>query len=186
MSEPKEEFRVVLASGKYTVIYQSDSTCRFLRYNEAWPAADEGLRFSNVVSSLVYRVHELEEAWSKLPHGIGTYTEGPAQTVVKEPEIISTIDGTTRKAHYGSGPQPWDHIKAAGWGPEFAAGNTLKYVRRYANKNGADDLEKGRWYYNELIRMCAASEDSWKQAASVFLRLELLLTQDERKLLRGA
>ena len=39
-------------------------------------------------------------------------------------------DGTVRKAHYGSGRQPWDHIKAAGWGPEFAAGCVLRYLRR--------------------------------------------------------
>ena len=39
-------------------------------------------------------------------------------------------DGTTRKAHYGQGKQPWDYIVEAGWAPEFAAGCVLRYLRR--------------------------------------------------------
>lgn len=67
----------------------------------------------------------------------------------KEPEILDA-SGIARKAHYGTGRQPWDIIVDLGWGPVFAAGNALKYVRRYMLKNGADDIEKGRWYYARL------------------------------------
>src|SRR4051812_22769312 len=63
-----------------------------------------------------------------------------------EPEHVAK-DGSIRKQHYGPDRQPIDDIEDAGWGPAFCAGNALKYVRRAANKNGADDLKKGRWYY---------------------------------------
>jgi hypothetical protein len=61
------------------------------------------------------------------------------------------IDGTERKEHYGPGKQPWDTIKELGWGPEFAAGNVLKYLRR--DKDKEHSLESARWYYNQLTNL---------------------------------
>lgn len=48
-------------------------------------------------------------------------------------------DGTVRQDHYGAGRQPWDDIVDAGWGPAFAAGNVLKYLRR-PDKNPLDPV----------------------------------------------
>lgn len=128
------------------------------------------------------------------------YANTPEGALLAELERRMTGDAPTigqRAAHYGDGIQPWDHIKAVGWGPQFAAGNALKYVRRYKNKNGEDDLQKGRWYYHELVEMVAkvdAHTPATPQGAighlahapSVLGTLELLLTQDERALLRRA
>lgn len=50
------------------------------------------------------------------------------------------IDSSERKDHYGTGRQPWDDIVEAGWSPEFAAANVLKYLRR-PDKLPAEDLE---------------------------------------------
>lgn len=33
----------------------------------------------------------------------------------------------------------------------FAIGNVIKYVSRYKNKNGIEDLKKARFYLNDLI-----------------------------------
>ena len=33
----------------------------------------------------------------------------------------------------------------------YYQGNIIKYVLRYRNKNGVEDLEKARWYLNRLI-----------------------------------
>jgi len=33
----------------------------------------------------------------------------------------------------------------------FAEGNIIKYVTRYKDKNGVEDLKKARWYLNKLI-----------------------------------
>jgi Protein of unknwon function (DUF3310) len=102
-----------------------------------------------------------------------------------EPEFTAS-DGTTRKVHYGTGKQPWDTILERGWGPAFAAGNALKYVRRHAAKNGADDLEKGRWYYRELAKLAAAERADVPHEASALLVLTRLydeLTPAELRLL---
>ena len=33
----------------------------------------------------------------------------------------------------------------------YLEGNVIKYVSRYQNKNGIEDLKKARWYINFLI-----------------------------------
>lgn len=97
-----------------------------------------------------------------------------------EPSVGDAAEIGQRAAHYGDGIQPWDHIKAAGWGPQFAG--------RYKVKNGEDDLKKGRWYYNELLNLAAEANEvpgtSINYAGRTMGELELMLTQEERSLLR--
>lgn len=45
--------------------------------------------------------------------------------------------------------QPWDYIHANGIG--YLAGNVIKYVSRYQQKNGLQDLEKAAHYLQKLI-----------------------------------
>lgn len=33
----------------------------------------------------------------------------------------------------------------------YVLGNVLKYLSRYKNKNGLEDLKKAEWYLNKLI-----------------------------------
>ena len=33
----------------------------------------------------------------------------------------------------------------------FAAGNAMKYIWRYQDKNGAEDIRKAIWYLNDLL-----------------------------------
>lgn len=69
-------------------------------------------------------------------------------------------DAEPRKAHYGeSGAQPWDLILAAGWGPAFAAGNVLKYLRR--SKNPEHSAESAAWYYDRLVDGAAGHIPNW-------------------------
>jgi len=35
---------------------------------------------------------------------------------------------------------------------DFLEGNVIKYVTRYQNKNGSEDLMKARWYLDRLIK----------------------------------
>lgn len=35
----------------------------------------------------------------------------------------------------------------------YLVGNVIKYVSRYDEKNGIEDLEKARWYLNKLIEL---------------------------------
>lgn len=103
-------------------------------------------------------------------------------------------NGEQRKTHYGEGRQPWDEILDALWAPEFAAGNILKYLRRV--KDPDHSLESARWYYARLVEMMrgrslptSLSKASHVsrfigRAAAVMVRLEELLTADEKERLR--
>lgn len=59
-------------------------------------------------------------------------------------------------AHYTQGGvECIDAIKAAtshlSGIQAVCAGNVIKYVWRYADKNGVEDLQKARWYLEKLI-----------------------------------
>jgi hypothetical protein len=51
--------------------------------------------------------------------------------------------------HYKKPIQPWDYIHANGIG--YLAGNVIKYVSRYQDKNGLEDLYKAKHYLEKLI-----------------------------------
>lgn len=56
--------------------------------------------------------------------------------------------------HYDKSIQPWDAMRA--WMSEeafrgFLQGNVIKYVARYKEKGGVDDLKKAQHYLFELI-----------------------------------
>jgi hypothetical protein len=54
--------------------------------------------------------------------------------------------------HYRSKAiQPWDFIIANNLG--FLDGNVVKYVCRFREKNGLQDLEKARHYLDKLIEV---------------------------------
>ena len=59
-------------------------------------------------------------------------------------------------AHYTAGSiECIDAIKASMTKEQFEGfckGNVLKYVWRYENKNGLEDLEKAEWYLDKLIK----------------------------------
>jgi len=61
-------------------------------------------------------------------------------------------------AHYTQGIEVMDYIASQGWGHDFCAANIIKYVTRYAHKNGIQDLRKARWYLDYLINMVAGGE----------------------------
>lgn len=47
--------------------------------------------------------------------------------------------------------QPWDYIAANGLG--YFEGNIVKYVTRWHQKGGIDDLRKARHYLDKLIEL---------------------------------
>ncbi len=81
-----------------------------------------------------------------------------------------------RQPWYGDGRQPWDDIVLAGWAPEFAAGNVLKYLRR--TKAPEHSLESARWYYQRLKEM-------GDPALMVKAQLVEMLTDEEKARLLG-
>lgn len=54
-------------------------------------------------------------------------------------------------AHYRQGGiETYDFIEAKGL--NYAEGNVVKYVTRWRQKGGVEDLEKARWYLDRLIQ----------------------------------
>jgi len=54
--------------------------------------------------------------------------------------------------HYkGKAIEPWDYIAANGIG--FFEGNAIKYLSRWRDKGGIDDLKKARHYIDKLIEV---------------------------------
>ena len=52
--------------------------------------------------------------------------------------------------HYRNKPiQPWDYIILNGLG--YLAGNVVKYVTRFEEKGGVEDLRKARQYIDKMI-----------------------------------
>jgi hypothetical protein len=55
-------------------------------------------------------------------------------------------------AHYLAKPiQPWDYIVANGLG--FLEGNIVKYLTRWQDRAGIEDLEKAKHYLDKLIEV---------------------------------
>lgn len=87
----------------------------------------------------------------------------------------------TEATHDGDELTPSERFE---WGPAFAAGCVLRYLRR--GKAREHNLESARWYYARLVEGCAKAPRSdvlgWQSALD---RLELILTKEERVLARG-
>jgi hypothetical protein len=52
--------------------------------------------------------------------------------------------------------EPWDFIEANGIG--FLDGNAIKYLTRWKDKNGIEDLKKARHYVDKLIEVETAKQ----------------------------
>lgn len=61
-------------------------------------------------------------------------------------------------AHYAEKViSPIEYIVANKMG--FVEGNIIKYVSRYKEKNGIEDLKKARWYIDSLIDLMEGLDD---------------------------
>lgn len=61
-------------------------------------------------------------------------------------------------AHYNSKAiQPWDYIVSNNLG--YLEGNVIKYVSRYKEKNGLQDLEKAKHYLEKLIEVIVENRE---------------------------
>ena len=65
---------------------------------------------------------------------------------------VSANDIQVAGSHYKSKAiQPWDYIAANDLG--YFEGNIVKYVSRWKDKGGIDDLNKARHYLDKLIEL---------------------------------
>lgn len=65
--------------------------------------------------------------------------------------IHRTPDPVTSPAHYTGHPSGIECIQVVEHLP-FLEGNIIKYLWRWRDKNGTEDLLKARWYLDRLIQ----------------------------------
>jgi hypothetical protein len=149
-----------------------------LEFNQLWQTASIFFMFGFVVVTAVL-VQWLMRCYDD--SCIMVAIKGAVMTV------HTAEDGTVRQDHYGDGRQPWDDIVDAHWGPAFAAGNVLKYLRR--TKDPKHSLESARWYWARLREFSGAWGDDPANAPlanddfapTVLRKLWEMLTPDERE-----
>ena len=77
----------------------------------------------------------------------------PAETPEKTPiSPVETTDDPINPSHYTKGDSTYGYIKS--WKMNYEEGCIVKYITRWRHKNPANavqDLEKARWYLDELI-----------------------------------
>jgi hypothetical protein len=70
-------------------------------------------------------------------------------------KVKASNDVVNHPAHYTSGGiETIDYMKAKMGREQFFGylqGNIIKYISRYENKNGLEDLQKAQWYLTKLI-----------------------------------
>lgn len=88
----------------------------------------------------------------KCPDCEADNTYGPAlyDTVAEHVNAQQVANDPIEPNHYISmAISPLEYIKANDMG--WNVGNVIKYVSRYKNKNGLEDLKKAKWYLDNLI-----------------------------------
>ena len=64
-------------------------------------------------------------------------------------EVESVRDKQVAGTHYQKAIQPWDIISE--WKLDFWEGNVVKYILRWKDKDGVQDLKKAKHYLEYLI-----------------------------------
>lgn len=70
--------------------------------------------------------------------------------VETEKSIVLQGDMVNHPKHYNRGIETIDYIESHNM--DFNEGNVIKYVTRYKDKNGLEDLKKAKWYLDRVIR----------------------------------
>lgn len=108
---------------------------------------DNGCVFDEMDEQMIEKIYgwykELDPA---------TCENAEAECCDKEPDV----DMVNHPSHYTQGGiECIDCIKSATVGKvgieAFCVGNAIKYLFRYEEKNGVEDVKKARWYINRLI-----------------------------------
>lgn len=62
-------------------------------------------------------------------------------------------ESVNHPSHYGGADNPYEAIKVIeAWQLGFCDGNVVKYISRWRDKGGVDDLRKAAWYLDRFIK----------------------------------
>lgn len=89
-------------------------------------------------------------------YSIALFEVVPTDKMTKQ-NINDILDNVEHPSHYcRGGIECIDAIEASLGKDEFTGflrGNIIKYIWRYKDKNGLEDLKKAQWYLNKLIEV---------------------------------
>ena len=101
--------------------------------------------------------YEIENDYGKICSYTNALFEEVIEDEMTKPNINDILDNVEHPSHYcRGGIECIDAIEASLGKDEFAGflrGNIIKYVWRYKDKNGLEDLKKAQWYLNKLIEV---------------------------------
>lgn len=100
---------------------------------------------SESVMSAAKRVDAIGGAGESFDPSIRLITDRP-------PAPRPAATSINHPGHYGGGGNPYETILVIeAWGLGFCDGNVLKYLSRWRQKGGIQDLEKASWYLSRFI-----------------------------------
>ena len=118
---------------------------RYYGISETNPAKDVGtIQSISVCEDLTLPIRVKWDSGS-----FNTYADEDLELVPEKPEEVSPFDTQEGGEHYKTAIQPIEYIQANNLG--YLEGNVIKYVSRYKEKNGIEDLKKARHYIDFLI-----------------------------------
>lgn len=101
--------------------------------------------------------YEIENDFGKICSYTSALFEVVPTDEMTKPNINDILDNVEHPSHYcRGGIECIDAIEASLGKDEFTGflrGNIIKYVWRYKDKNGLEDLKKAQWYLNKLIEV---------------------------------
>ena len=88
--------------------------------------------------------------WETIPV---TGDPNPLATLEWDKTTITNKESVEHPKHYGGEGNIYEAIKIIeAYEMDFTEGNVLKYLLRYKDKNGIEDLWKAHWYLTRLIK----------------------------------
>lgn len=101
--------------------------------------------------------YEIENDFGKICSYTNALFEVVTTDEMTKPNINDILDNVEHPSHYcRGGIECIDAIEASLGKDEFTGflrGNIIKYIWRYKDKNGLEDLKKAQWYLNKLIEV---------------------------------
>jgi len=104
---------------------------------------------------------ELEEAKIKGDKGVNIGFESKSSNDLKLESLKHSLKDNINPEHYKKLPRETIQRIQDSLTPEefkgYLKGNIFKYIARYENKNGCEDLNKAKWYLEKLIEVTSES-----------------------------
>ena len=101
-----------------------------------------GKKYHVIYSDLFYFM-VINDKNNTMPYNRNIFRE-----IVEEEQ--SKYDNVNHPKHYTQGIECWDYIKSHNM--DFLQGSAIKYITRYKQKNGAEDLHKAIAFIQKILK----------------------------------